>query len=92
MVLQTSTNLLIRVGKAGSDISANVVIVKMTATQAIAQGLVSSVRVSRLFDRDLIHFELSPMPNCCIINTKSKDMTKSCLANVLSSERYHTIT
>ena len=71
MVLQTLTNRLIRVGKAGSDISANVVIVKMTATQAVAQGLVPSVRVSRLFDRDLIHCELSPMPNCCIINTKS---------------------
>jgi len=42
------TNRLIRVGKAGSDISANVVIVKMTATQAVAQRLVPSVRVPRL--------------------------------------------
>ena len=58
MVLQTSTNLLIRVGKAGSDISANVVIVKMTATQAVAQRLVSSVWVSRLFDKELIQCEM----------------------------------
>ena len=71
MVLQTSTNLLIRVGKAGSDISANVIIVKMTATQAVAQSLVSSVRVSRLFDRDLIQCEISPMSNYCISKTKS---------------------
>ena len=59
MVLQTLTNRLIRVGKAGSDISANVIIVKMTATKAVAQGLVPSVRVSHLFDRDLIQCEMS---------------------------------
>ena len=58
MVLQTLTNRLIRVGKASSDISANVIIVKMTATEAVAQSLVSSVWVSRLFDKELIQCEM----------------------------------
>ena len=58
MVFQTLTNRLVRVGKAGSDISANVIIVKMTATEAVAQSLVSSVWVSRLFDKELIQCEM----------------------------------